>query len=52
MLNSALATPGLYFTSAWTWLVLPAGFAISLAVLGFTFLGAGLEPIVNPRWRR
>lgn len=52
MLNSALATPGLYFTSAWTWLVLPAGFAISLAVLGFTFLGVGLEPIVNPRWRR
>jgi peptide/nickel transport system permease protein len=52
MLNSALATPGLYFTSAWTWLVLPAGFAISLAVLGFTFLGVGLEPLVNPRWQR
>lgn len=52
MLNSALATPGLYFTSAWTWLVLPAGFAITLAVLGFTFLGVGLEPYVNPRWQR
>jgi ABC-type dipeptide/oligopeptide/nickel transport system permease subunit len=52
MLNSALATPGLYFTSAWIWLVLPAGFAISLAVLGFTFLGVGLEPLVNPRWQR
>lgn len=52
MLNSALATPGLYFTSAWTWLVLPAGFAITLAVLGFAFLGVGLEPYVNPRWQR
>lgn len=52
MLNTALATPGLYFTSAWTWLVLPAGFAITLAVLGFTFLGVGLEPYLNPRWKR
>ena len=50
MLNSALATPGLYFNPAWAWLVLPAGFAITLAVLGFTFLGVGLEPYVNPRW--
>ncbi|MDP8929492.1 MAG: ABC transporter permease [Actinomycetota bacterium] len=52
MLNEALAQPGLYFTPAWTWSVLPAGFAISLAVLGFTFLGVGLEPALNPRWRR
>lgn len=51
-INRALATPGLYFTSAWTWWVLPAGFAITLAVLGFTFLGVGLEPILNPRSRR
>lgn len=52
MLNRALATPGLYFIPAWTWLVLPAGFAITLAVLGFTFLGVGLEPRLNPRWNR
>jgi len=49
MMSNALATPGIYFTSAWMWWVLPAGFAITLAILGFTFLGVGLEPIINPR---
>jgi len=52
MLNKALLQPGLYFTPAWTWLVVPAGSAITLAVLGFTFLGVGLEPLLNPRWDR
>lgn len=49
ILNRALAQPGLYFTSAWTWWVLPAGFAITVLVLGLMFLGVGLEPIVNRR---
>lgn len=49
MLNRALTEPGVYFTQAWTWLVLPAGFAIAGAVVGFTFLGVGLEPVLNPR---
>jgi len=49
MLNKALLQPGLYFTSVWLWWVLPAGFAISLAAVGFSFLGVGLEPILNPR---
>lgn len=52
MLNRALVQPGLYFTPAWTWWVLPPGFAITATVLGFTFLGVGLEPVLNPRWRR
>ncbi|MBA2318601.1 MAG: ABC transporter permease [Euzebyales bacterium] len=52
ILNRALLQPGLYFTPAWTWWVLPAGFAITLTVLGFTFLAVGLEPALNPRWRR
>ena len=52
MLNKALLHPGLYFIDAWMWWVLPAGFAITLAVLGFAFLGVGLEPLLNPRWRR
>lgn len=52
MLNRALLFPGLYYSALWTWWVLPAGFAISLAVLGFTFLGVGLEPRFNPGWRR
>lgn len=49
MMSNALATPGIYFTSAWLWWVLPAGFAITLLLLGFAFLGVGLEPIMNPR---
>lgn len=51
-LNRALLEPGIYFTSAWLWWVLPTGFAITLAVLGFTFLGVGLEPALNPRGSR
>ncbi len=51
VLNEALAYPALYFSTLWTWWVLPAGLAITLAVLGFTFLGVGLEPRFNPRWR-
>jgi len=52
MLNKALLHPGLYFIDAWMWWVLPAGFAITLAVMGLAFLGVGLEPVLNPRWRR
>lgn len=52
MLNEALSRQGIYFTDAWMWWVLPTGFTIALAILGFTFLGVGLEPVLNPRWRR
>ena len=52
IINRALAHPGLYFSTAWTWWLLPPGLAITLAVLGFSFLGVGLEPVLNPRWRR
>ncbi len=52
VVDRALAHPGLYFTSLWLWWVLPAGLAITVAILGFTFLGVGLEPRFNPRWRR
>ncbi|MFP5375564.1 MAG: ABC transporter permease [Acidimicrobiia bacterium] len=52
MLNKALLHPGLYFVDAWTWWVLPAGFAITLTVMGFAFVGVGLEPVLNPRWAK
>ncbi len=52
VLNRALAHPGIYFTSEWLWWVLPAGLAITLAAIGLAFLGVGLEPRANPRWRR
>lgn len=49
--NEALAQPRLCFMTAWTRLVLSAGFAIRPAVLGFTF-GVRLRPALSPRWRR
>ncbi|MGI8758412.1 MAG: ABC transporter permease [Acidimicrobiales bacterium] len=52
VLNRALGYQGLYFGGLWTWWVLPVSSAITLAVLGFTFVGVGLEPSFNPRWRR
>jgi len=52
MLNRALTDSSVYFSARWTSSVLPAGFAIALAVLGFTFVGVALEPVFNPRWLR
>ncbi len=52
MLERALRQQSLYVTSMWLWWLLPAGLAITLAVLGFTFIGVGLEPRFNPRWTR
>lgn len=43
MLNRAVTYPGLYFTSAWTWWVIPPGLAVTFAVLALTFLGMGLS---------
>lgn len=51
-LNRALALPGLYFSGMWPWLVLPAGLAITVVVLGLTFVGVGLEPVFNRRSAR
>jgi peptide/nickel transport system permease protein len=52
ILNRALDYQGLYYSSLWVWWVVPAGLAITVAALGFTFLAVGLEPRFNPRWRR
>ncbi|HUR17476.1 MAG TPA: ABC transporter permease [Acidimicrobiales bacterium] len=51
-LNRALQSPQIYVGSLWLWWLLPAGLALTLAVLGFTFIGVGLEPRFNPRWSR
>jgi peptide/nickel transport system permease protein len=48
LLNQALESNGLFFTDAWTWWVLPAGLAVTFAVLAFTFLGVGVEPLLRP----
>ena len=52
LLNRALDHQGVYFTSQWTWWVLPPGLAITLAAAGLAFIGFGLEPRANPRWER
>jgi len=49
MLNRALENPQIYLGSLWLWWLLPAGLALTLAVLGFTFIGVGLEPQFNRR---
>lgn len=51
-LNRALDYQGLYYSSLWVWWVVPAGLAITLAALGFAFVGVGLEPRFNPQWRK
>jgi len=51
-LNRALEQQSIYFSDMWAWWVLPSGLAITLAVLGFTFVGVGLEPTFNHRWTR
>lgn len=51
-LNRALGHPGLFFTDAWLWWVLPPAVAVTVAVLGFTFVGVGVEGRFNPRLRR
>jgi ABC-type dipeptide/oligopeptide/nickel transport system permease subunit len=51
-LNRALAQPGIYSSPMWVWWVLPVGFAITLALLGFTFVGMAFETRFNPRTLR
>lgn len=52
MLNRALENPQIYLGSLWIWWLMPAGLALTLSVLGFTFIGVGLEPRFNPRGSR
>ncbi len=52
MINRALSQQAIYFSPMWTWWVLPPGIALTLTLLGFTFVGVALEPSFNPRWRR
>ncbi len=43
MIRSALDYPGLLWTPAWTWWLLPPSAMVSLAVFSFTLLGYGLD---------
>ena len=49
ILRDALDFGGLFYTDAWTWWLLPPVVAVSLLLLGVTFLGVGVEQRINPR---
>lgn len=48
MLNRATTYPGWYFTPIWIWWVLPPGIAVTMAVVGLTFIGMGLAAQRRP----
>ena len=52
LLDSAFDLGPLGIGDVWLWWVLPAGAAITLAVVGFTLVGVGLEPVFNRRVER
>lgn len=41
-----------FLSGAWVWWVIPPGLLITLAVLGFAFVGFALEEVLNPQLRR
>ena len=43
MIRSALDYPGIFWTPAWSWWLLPPSLLVSIAVLAFTLMGYALE---------
>lgn len=39
------------YLPVWQWWLLPTGIALSLIIVGLTFIGHGCEPIIDPRLR-
>lgn len=52
LIRFALNSSGFFFSNRWLWWLLPAGLSLTLLLLGFTFLGIGLEVLTHPRTRR
>jgi peptide/nickel transport system permease protein len=52
ILRDANAFGGIFFTDAWKWWLVPPLVAVSLLLLGVTFLGVGLEQRINPSLTR
>ena len=52
ILRDAIGFGGIFYTDAWRWWLLPPVLAISLLLLGVTFVGVGLEQRINPRLSR
>lgn len=51
-LRDALDFGGLFFTPAWSWWLVPPVVAITVVLLGITFLGMGIETKLAPRLAR
>jgi len=51
-MRDAQMSRGLFYTRIWTWWMLPPAVAVTLVLLGFTFVGMALEDGVNPRLAR
>ena len=51
-LSRAVANDQIDIGNLWLYWLLPPGLALTTTVLGFTFIGVGLEPRFNPRWNR
>jgi ABC-type dipeptide/oligopeptide/nickel transport system permease subunit len=52
ILRDAIGFGGIFYTDAWRWWLLPPVVAISVLLLGVTFVGVGLEQRINPRLSR
>lgn len=51
-LNRAINSPQIGIGRLWMWWLLPAGLALTIAILSLTLIGVALEPQFNPRWSR
>lgn len=40
------------YLDVWQWWLIPAGIALSLTIIGLTFIGYAAEPVIEPRLRR
>ncbi len=49
IMRDALAFQGLFYTRAWAWWLLPPVFAVTVLLVGITFIGVAVEQRVNPR---
>ena len=52
IIQSARRVPGLFYGPEWLWWMLPPVVAITLVLLGITFVGVALEQRINPRVAR
>ena len=52
VMRDAFAFGGLFYTRAWAWWLVPPILAVTLLLVGVTFLGVAVEQRVNPRLTR